>query len=133
MVDYLGVLIATIAAFAVGALWYSVLFGRQWRNLMGITDEKMRSMKVTPVRAMTGGFIATLVLVYVLAALMALLPIVTAGEAAWFGFLIALGFIATTQLNTVLYEDKSWKLFFINASHYLVAVTVAALVLFYWG
>lgn len=133
MVDYLAVLMATVAAYAIGALWYSVLFGKSWQSLMGFTEETMRSMKMTPTKAMIGGFFSTLVLVYVLAALMELLPIITAGEAAWFGFLTAFGFIAMTQMNSIWYENRPWKLFFINASHYLIAVTAAALVLFYWG
>jgi hypothetical protein len=132
MVDYLAVLVATLAAFAVGAVWYSVLFQRSWKELMGFSDEAMRTMKMTPALAMTGGFVTTLILVYALASLMDVLPISTALEAAWFGLMISVGFIATTQANIIWYENKPLKLFFINASHYIVAVIAAALVLFYW-
>ena len=136
MVDYLGVLVATIAAFAVGALWYGPLFGRQWRTLMnyaeghGGTPAGGEGMPMKS--AMTGGFLATLVLVYVLAVLMHQFVITSAMQAVSFGFTIALGFVATTMANSVFYERRPWKLYLINVSHYVVAIIVAALVLFYW-
>lgn len=132
MVNYLAVLVATVVAFGVGALWYTVIFGKQWKHLMGLTDDTMRAMKMSQTQAMIGGFLSTFVLVYVLALLMQILPISTAGETVWFAFLLTVGFIGTTQLNSIWYEDRPWKLYFINASHYVVAVVAAALVLFYW-
>lgn len=132
MTDFLEILVATVAAFAVGAVWYSLLFSKSWKTLMGYTDEVMRSMKMTPAKAMAGGFVATLILVYALAALMDMLPITTVGEAIWFSLIVSVGFIGMTQMNIIWYEDKPWKLYFINAAHYVAAVLAAVLVLFYW-
>lgn len=132
MVDYLGVLVAALAAFAVGALWYGPLFGRQWRSLMHISDGPMPEQWMSMKSAMTGGFIATLVLVYVLAVLMHQFVITSAMQAISFGLTIAIGFVATTMANTVFYERRPWALYLINVSHYVVAIIVAALVLFYW-
>jgi len=137
MVDYLAVLVATIAAFAVGALWYGPLFGRQWRMLMNYSEghagTALGGQSVTMASAMTGGFLTTLILVYVLAVLMQALGIASAAQAAWFGFAIAVGFIGTTMANSVLYERRPVQLYLINVSHYVVATIVAALVLFYLG
>ena len=38
-VNLLAVIVAAVAFFALGALWYGPLFGKAWRNLVGITDE----------------------------------------------------------------------------------------------
>ena len=74
MVNYLAVLVATIAAFAVGALWYGPLFGRQWRVLMNYSEGHAGTPSggegMPMASAMVGGFFATLILVYVLAVLM---------------------------------------------------------------
>jgi hypothetical protein len=35
-VDWLGVALGALAFFAVGAVWYGVLFGRAWRALSGV-------------------------------------------------------------------------------------------------
>jgi hypothetical protein len=41
--NYLAVLVAAIAGWAVGAFWYSgVLFGKKWQKELGFTDEYIR-------------------------------------------------------------------------------------------
>ena len=126
MVNYLAVLVAAIAAFAVGALWYSVLFGKVWRREMGVVEgSSMSGMG----KSMVGGFIATLVMVWVLAYFYALNYINTLPTALMLAALFWLGFIATVMTNIVWYEKKSWTLYLINVSHYLVALLVAAAVL----
>ena len=37
--DLLTIIVAALAFFALGTLWYGPLFGRPWRRLVGITDE----------------------------------------------------------------------------------------------
>ncbi len=133
MVNYLAVLVAAIAAFAVGALWYGPIFGKQWRHLMGYAEGQMGSGKLTPVQAMGGGFIATLVLTYVLAYLLLALGAFEVNDALVIGFWIWLGFVATTMASSVLYEGRPLKLYFINVVHYLVAISVAAAVLSWWS
>jgi len=126
VVNYLAVLVAAIAAFAVGALWYSVLFGKVWRREMGVVEgSSMSGMG----KSMVGGFIATLVMVWVLAYFYALNYINTLPTALMLAALFWLGFIATVMTNIVWYEKKSWTLYLINVSHYLVALLVAAAVL----
>jgi len=131
-VNFIAVIVATVAAFLVGALWYGPLFGKEWKRLMGFSDEAMRSMKMTPFQAMAGGFVATLVLTFVLANLMAMTLTVTVGAALTLAMWIWIGFVATIMSNMVWYESRPMKLYFINASHYLVALLVAAFVLAWW-
>jgi len=137
MVNPIAVIVATVVAFAVGALWYGPLFGRQWRVLMNFSEghatTNFGTEGISMTSAMLGGFIITLVLVYVLAVLMQALGIQSAGQAAWFGFMVSAGFIGTTMMNGVFYERRPWALYLINTSHYVVAIIVAALVLFYLG
>jgi hypothetical protein len=38
--EYLEVLIAALAAFALGALWYTAFFGKYWQRQTGITPEQ---------------------------------------------------------------------------------------------
>ena len=43
-VNWLAVLVAALASFAIGSLWYSpVLFGKAWQRLSGMTDDKVKS------------------------------------------------------------------------------------------
>lgn len=50
----------------------------------------------------------------------------------WFGFLIWFGFIATTKLSSVLWEGRSWKLYFLNNAHSLVQLLIFSTILVSW-
>ncbi len=131
-VNFVAVFVATVAAFMVGALWYGPLFGKQWKVLMGFSDETMKSMSMTMTKAMSGGFVATLILVFVLANFMRALQVFTLDMAFALAFWIWLGFVATIMSNSMWYENRPMKLYIINASHYFVALMVAAAVLAWW-
>jgi len=97
-----------------------------WRKEMGIMEgSSMAGMGKT----LIGGFVATLVLVYVLALSINAHSITTTAGALTLAFWIWLGFIATVMSNMIWYEKKSWTLYCINVFHYLVAILVAAAVL----
>ena len=130
MVNYLAVLIAAIAAFAVGALWFTVIFGKIWRKEMGVMEGASMSGMGS---SMIGGFVATLVLTYVLDYFLIALGAVTLSAALTIAFWAWLGFVATVMSNMIWYEKKSWTLYFINAAHYLVALLVASAVLAWMG
>lgn len=129
-INYLAVLVAAIAAFAVGAVWYSYLFQKPWMALMGFSPERMRSMPLSATQAMAVGFVVTLLSTYVLAVFVSAAPDLTG--ALILTFWIWLGFVATVQIGSFLWEGRPIKLFFINASQTLVAMLVAALILTLW-
>jgi len=41
--EYVEILIAAVAAFLLGFLWYTALFGKIWQTESGITDEQANS------------------------------------------------------------------------------------------
>ena len=129
-VNYLAVVAAAIAAFAVGAVWHSPIgFGKQWMRMMGLSEKDVHAMPLSPMQAMVGGFIATLVTSYVLALLVSLTGAGTAQTALQLGFWVWLGFLAPTLANSWLWEGRPLALFAFNAAYALVAIEVIALVL----
>ena len=131
-INYTSVLVAAIASFVVGWLWYGPLFGKQWMTMMGYTKESMKTMKMKPGRAMTLGFISMLVMAFVVANFAALWGAVGAGGALTLTFWIWLGFIATVLLGSVLWEDRAPKLYFFNIAYHFVALFVMTLVIVLW-
>ena len=133
-INYVAVVVAAIAGYAVGALWYSpVLFGKVWMRLMEITPEKMEANKGKSMGKMYAiGFVGTLLMSYVLAHFVGMALVADISGALQLGFWLWLGFIATVLLGSVLYESRPWKLYFINAAHYLVALLVMAIILGLW-
>ena len=132
-VNYWGVLGAAIASMIIGMLWYGPLFGKPWMKLMGITPQSMKKMKLTPGKAMTLGFIVTLVVAYVLDHFVKYVQATSFGAAAQLGFWLWLGFLAPILLASFLWENKPFKLFVLNAAYRLVEVIVMAAILARWG
>jgi hypothetical protein len=46
-VNFLAVLVAGLAAFFIGGLWYTVLFGKLWVKLHGYSEEKIKQMQAS--------------------------------------------------------------------------------------
>ena len=136
-INYLAVFLAGVANVIVGVIWYGPLFGKQWRNLMGLTKESLQNMKMKPLQAMAGGFVTALIMAYVLAHAAFVWGDFfgsSVGQplfALQLGFWIWLGYVATTQAGGVLWEGKPWKLFFINAGNTLVSLVAMAFVITY--
>lgn len=132
-INLLAVLGATVASFALGALWHSrLLFGDYWMRLMGLTQESIASMRLSGTQAMALGFVVQLVFTYVLALIMGAIVIIDVSEALTFAFLVWLGFIATTMAGGFLWENKSLKLVVFNLLYPLASTALAAVILALW-
>ncbi len=121
-INLLGVLLGAVASMVVGMLWYGPLFGKHWMNMMGFSSDSMKKMKMKPFVAMGLGFVSQLVMSFVAAVLVAELAVQGWSEVPSFVFWLWLGFIATVMLGTVLWEGRSWKLYFFNAAYQLVSL-----------
>jgi hypothetical protein len=132
-INYLAVLVAAIAAYAVGAVWYSPIgFGKWWMKEMGLKKDEMHKMPLSPTQAMTLGFVFTLLLSYVFAHFVVLVGVADVASALTLGFWAWLGFGFTTLSYSWLYEGKSVRLFLFNAAHLLVALLAMSLVYGLW-
>ncbi|MEK7140551.1 MAG: DUF1761 domain-containing protein, partial [Patescibacteria group bacterium] len=131
-INWFAVVAAGVVNMVVGYLWYGPLFGKMWKGMMGMTDESMKAMKVSMTQAMAGGFVASLVLAYVLARFAFIAGAIDAMTAVTLAFWVWLGFMATQSIGMYLWEGKSFKLFVLCAGNQLVSVTLMALVLVLW-
>ena len=136
-INYWAVLAAAVASIILGFLWYGPLFGKQWIRLSGFSDKQIKQMKEKGQKGMTKTYtvmvISTLVTAYVLAHFVDYLQALTVGEAVTLGFWLWLGFLATSQIGSVLWEQKPVKLYLINTLHYLVTLCVMAIILTVWA
>lgn len=133
-VNYVVLLVASLAAFVVGALWYSpALFGNVWVKEMGITAAEAKKMSKNPAKTYVLGFLSTVVTAYVLWYFMGAMEVTDSKGAAMLAFWIWLGFTAMKDLGGMLWEGKSFKLFLINASYGLVTLLAMAMVFVNWA
>jgi len=130
-----GILVATLANFFVGFLWYTVLFGKTWAKEMGF-DMSVKPAASAMVRGMIVNAIGCFLMAYVFAHNMAAWSFVpnmdqmsTAGKIMSSVVFTWLGFFVPVSLNSIAWESKSWKLFFINTSYHFVMLFASALIL----
>jgi hypothetical protein len=134
-INMVAVLIAVVANFFLGFLWYTPLFGKAWAKENGFdTSGKPASGEVA--KGMILNVIGNFFLAYVLAhnimawsyvpdtkEMSAALNIINATVFTW------LGFYVPVDLNAVAWEKKSWKLFAINTGYHFIMLLVASTIL----
>jgi hypothetical protein len=131
VVNYFAVIVAAVAAMAVGFVWYGPLFGKQWMKLSGKDPESMKGMKF-PVDKMIMQFVASLMTAFFLAEFAMWVGAGTLTGVLILAFWVWVGFYATTLLDSVLWEKAPWELYILNVAHRLVSLLVMALIIGAW-
>jgi hypothetical protein len=134
-INIVAVLVATVANFFFGFLWYTPLFGKAWAKELGIVVTGKPPAGALA-KGMAMNVVGNFLMAYVFAhnnAAWSFVPgmsdlsrveiILSAAIFTW------LGFYLPTDLNTVAWEQRSWKFFFINTVYHLGAVLIAATIL----
>jgi hypothetical protein len=128
-VNYLAVLAAAVATFALGGLWYSpALFGKAWQREAGVTEEKMTSANMPLIFGLT--FVLALIAAWVFALFLGPRPPMALGLGA--GFSAGLCWVAASLGINYLFERKSLKLWLINGGYHTLQFTIIGLILALW-
>ena len=116
-INWLAVLLAALASFVVGGVWYSFLFAKPWQREAGVADEQLRDGTV---RVFAGAFLLALIMA---AALAAFIGKGGAGFGAFAGLAAGVAWVAAALGVNYLFERRSLTLFAINASYNVVTFT----------
>lgn len=137
-INIIAILVAVVANFFLGFLWYTPLFGKAWGKEMGYPAD-MKPEKGVMLKGMLfmviGNFLFAWVFAHNIAAwsfvpeMAATEPAVSALMAAIFTWL---GFYVPGELGGTVWEKKSWKLFAINTGYHLMSLLVVAFILTFW-
>ncbi len=124
-VNLLAVVLGTLAFFVIGAIWYGPLFGKAWRELVGITDEDMRAGP-KPGQNPTWLIMLLAFLLEMVVVLMLGHNIARTNPAPHVIMMMAVGFgavIMTPALGiNYLFQMRPGKLFAIDAAHFIVGM-----------
>lgn len=131
-VNYLAILVASVAEFIIGAIWYMPIFGKLWGKIHGFKemnkDEQKEAQKqMMPLLAVQ--FLITILTTFVLAKLIVLLPDYSAYALA---FMLWLGFVVPTQIAGIIFggTNPKWimaKALVMSGGSILCLVTAAAI------
>lgn len=129
--NYWAVAVAWLINVIVGAVWYSPAgFAKQWTAYTKIDILKIPGDEATKILAA----------VAVSAAVQALalgMVINGLGATTWLeglnaGLVLWLGFTAATSVGVTLYQRRSWKFLWLNASYFLVVMAINSIILAVW-
>ena len=123
--NWLAVVVAAAAAFAVGAVWYGPLFGKRWQALSGLSDEDIQGANM----AATYGTAFALQLIAVVVLALLLGPDATAGSGALTGLGVGAAWVATAMGVTSLFTQAPFALTAINAGYHVAYYALAGAIL----
>ncbi|MEP5610592.1 MAG: DUF1761 domain-containing protein [Cyclobacteriaceae bacterium] len=136
--NFLAIGIAVVATFFFGFIWYTPLFGKVWAKEMGM-DPDAKPSGGQMAKGMTMMVLGNFFMAYVFSHNLAVWNPETWGQgpmegsAFMFAFSAAfftwLGFFLPSDMSTVAWEGKSWKLFGINTVYHFLSLLIAALIL----
>ena len=129
----LPILAAAVAAWLIGALWYSpAMFAKAWVAAHGYTPEQVAAMRVTQGKVIAGTLVAMILMAAVLQLILNHLGADSLRDGmgwafhAWLGFAVPLGFIAH------LYSHKRLSAWLIDLGYQLVYFLVMGAILGAW-
>lgn len=124
-VSWLAVVVATVAAFGLGALWYGPLFGKPWQRLSGLSDEAIAGANMPLIYGLA--FVLQFVAVTVLALLLG--PDATVVSGLLTGLGVGAAFIATALGVTYLFTQAPPALAAIDAGYHVAYYALAGAIL----
>lgn len=126
--NWQGIVLATIAAMAIGTLWYSkLMFGTQWQKLAKLKDSDMK-------KGMAQGMLVMLAMAFVSAFVLQRFLVISNPEDILSAIKVAiwlwLGFVMTYTVSNMVFEKRPAKLAVINLSNQLITLCVMAAILY---
>lgn len=125
--NYLAIVVAAVAAFVIGAVWYGALGSR-----MSGLHEAYADSSTPSVREAIGELVRCLVLAVVVAWLSDRIGTDGWGDALGVGLVLWLGFPAVLLSGSVLHERVPPKLAAIHAGDWLLKLLALGLILGLW-
>jgi sterol desaturase/sphingolipid hydroxylase (fatty acid hydroxylase superfamily) len=132
--NWLAIIVAAVAYFALGSLWFSVLFGKQWMTLNNIPEptpqmrEQMKSMMLMMM-------VKTLAMAVILAFVIGILSVGLSIHRCVPGIKLGLALSAVGVIPLVMadmYLMKPLKLWFIDAGYHVVGITLMSIIIAIW-
>jgi surface polysaccharide O-acyltransferase-like enzyme len=128
--NYLAVVVAAIAYWVLGAVWYGALFAKQWMALEHMTEEQAKSMnRVLPYII---SFVLSILIAYVLAQIIHWRNANTASLGAAVGVILWVGIVGPITFTTYMHEMRPKSLFAINEFYPLAGLILMGAILGAW-
>jgi hypothetical protein len=128
--NYVAVVVAAIAYWLLGAVWYGVVFSKPWMALENMSMEQAKSMN--PVLPYIISFLLGALIAYSLAQICIWRNANTVGRGASVGVLLWIGFVGPITYTTYMFEMRPKELFAINQFYPLFGMVLMGAIIGAW-
>jgi hypothetical protein len=133
--NYLPILVAAIASFVFGGIWYSAL-SRPWMDAVGKSPERMQKDRGS-LGLYVLAFVAQLVMAVMLAGILVHLALGGFATSLRTGLISAgflwLGFVIPTMLVNYAFHGAKQMLTVIDGGHWLAVLLIQGAIMGWWG
>jgi len=131
--NWWAILVASIAYFILGAIWYSkALFGAQWARLVKL-DTSNPDLKKGMGKMMASTFLLIAIVCF---GLSVIIHMINFDDNFLYGIklglLTGIAFATTAVSITYVYENKPANLYFINSGYHVIGHILAATIIVMW-
>jgi uncharacterized protein DUF1761 len=127
-VNYLAVVVAALAFFAWGAIWYAPpVMGKTWRKAVGLSQEQLRPNPMVFI----GTYIAYFLMALALAVLARAADASTFSEGLILGLIVGIGIAAAGIWVGGMYEQRM-RLAWLNMGNAVIGLIIMAVIVTVW-
>lgn len=130
--NYLSIVVAALAGFGVGAIWYMVL-GQAWLDALGKTEDDIKGSGASQAMPFVIALVADLVMAIMLAGLMGHLGDVSIRGGLISAFFVWVGFVITTMGVNHAFSGANPRLTAIDGGHWLAVLLVMGAIIGAFG
>jgi len=136
-INWLAVVVAAVAFFVLGALWYGPFFGKIWQRGVGLSDDEMKSANMGKL------FGSAFIMAILISVGMAIFFFgfvaepgcemeMTVSAGAMYGLMTGIFFLLPSISMNYLFARKGVALMLIDSGYHVVAYTLVGLILAAW-
>ena len=132
-INFIALITAAIASFALGAIWYSpLLFSKAWQKAAGLTSESLQNTNMALIFG--SSFLLILLMDFGLAVILQghATRDISAMSGMIYGLLIGVFFISTSYGINMIYQRKSFILWAIDSAYQVLYLGMTGAILGAW-
>lgn len=125
--NWISVLVAFIAYFLLGALWFTLFFSKQYKISLGRENETLQNKPIFIV----GPALCSLVITVASAVLIYALNISSFGDALKFSLLVGIGYLFANTVNIAINPNIPRPILYgiISGTYHLVGILMVSIIL----